>query len=401
MLNRFLTYLKYGNSFCGIEHSYNDQYNDIIYISLLKQNKNELELENNFSFKSVEEIYKKIKKNQHAYLILNNSQVLSKKINSEKKTIQKLVYKAFPNVNLDEFYCEILSQSNEHFISICRKDYIDKLINDYELNNIHIIGFSLGSNSISVLENLLNCDQVKTSNSIVYLNNTNVEDISKEFSKPDIYNLNGIDILSKYILSFSGALYSVVKTQITNSNYDNKIEIINENYLQKQFFNQFLKIGGTTILFALLINFFVFNYYFDEVNKLNQVTEINKSTKEKIVSLKGIVLKKQKMVEDLLKSRSSKSSFFLNEIVKELPKSILLSEINYQPLEKRIKKNRFIEVNNQVIILSGTTNENSNFSNWIYLLEKKSWINSISIIEFGNSTKQTSEFTIKINLNYE
>ena len=87
MLNRFLTYLKYGNSFCGIEHSYNE-HNDIIYVSLLKHNKNELELENNFSSKSVEEISKKLKKNQHAYLILNNSQVLSKKINSENKTIQ-------------------------------------------------------------------------------------------------------------------------------------------------------------------------------------------------------------------------------------------------------------------------------------------------------------------------
>lgn len=400
MPNSFLTYLKYGNSFCGIEHSY-DEHNDIIYVSLLKHNKNELKLENNFSSKSVEEISKKLKKNQHAYLILNNSQVLSKKINSENKTIQKLVYRAFPNINLDEFYCEILSQSNDHYISICRKDYIDKLIIDYERNKVFIIGFSIGSNSISVLKDFSNHNQIKTSNSTVYLNNKRIKDIIQEFSKPDVYNINSLDIQSKYILSFSGALYSVVKTQFTNSNYDNKIEIINENYLQKQFFNQFLKIGGTTILFALLINFFVFNFYFDEVNKLNQVTEINKSTKEKIVSLNEIVLKKQKMVEDLLKSRSSKSSFFLNEIVKELPKSILLSEINYQPLEKRIKKNRFIEVNNQVIILSGTTNENSNFSNWIYLLEKKNWINSISIIKFGNSTKQTSEFTIKINLNHE
>ena len=131
MLNRFLTYLKLGNCFCGIEHSSKNGA-DIIYGIQLKQSKGELNIESSFEEKTIEDASNKLAKNQHLTLVINNDKVLSKFIESDQQDTLKLVYKVFPNANLKDFYFEILSQKNNHFVSLCRKDYVDNIIKDYE-----------------------------------------------------------------------------------------------------------------------------------------------------------------------------------------------------------------------------------------------------------------------------
>ena len=60
----------------------------------------------------------KLPKNQHAILIINNDKVLSKTVESEQNEPLKLLYKGFPNINLEEFYFEVLSEKSKHFIWI-------------------------------------------------------------------------------------------------------------------------------------------------------------------------------------------------------------------------------------------------------------------------------------------
>ena len=107
---------------------------------------------------------------------------------------------------------------------------------------------------------------------------------------------------------------------------------------------------------------------------------------------------KQKMVDDLLKTNESKSSFYVNEIIHSLPTTVLLKELDYQPLQKRIKADKKIELDENTIVISGSSNSSEIFSNWISQLGKMEWVFKVDIINYGLDSKTVSDFTIKIKL---
>ena len=131
---------------------------------------------------------------------------------------------------------------------------------------------------------------------------------------------------------------------------------------------------------------------------LNGTSQINQTSKNEILKLSEDVNKAQKTTEDILKSSTSKSTFYINAIVNSLPESILLSEINYQPLEKRIKDDKPIELNLNTIIVSGESNNSTQYSQWITLLENMNWIDKVTVESYNDSKTSASNFSIKINI---
>lgn len=127
------------------------------------------------------------------------------------------------------------------------------------------------------------------------------------------------------------------------------------------------------LLGILLINFFLFNHYYSAVNELQQTSQINKSS-------------------------SSKSSFYVNAIIESLPTTILLSELNYQPLLKRIKAEKAIENEVNTILISGASTRSVSFSKWITSLEFFDWTRSVEILSYKDISKSTSDFSIKLKI---
>ena len=393
MLDRLLTYLKFGNRFCGVEHTTKNG-QDCINVTVLKQSKKELLIEECFEDDSVS----KLSKHKPIYLVINNSKVLTKTIESNQSDALKLVYKAFPNINLDEFYYEVLSQVDTHFIALCRKDDVENIIKKYKDLKIPVFNFSLGNSLISDLKGFINKDYVFSSNARADIQNGSIVKIEKVDVKPEIYHINGLEVSSPYLLSFSGALQMVLTSNESITNYGIRSEDLIGDFKQTRFFNLFLKIGGLFILGLLLINFFFFNHYFNKVSELRQLSEVNQSTKNQILKLDEVVSKKQKMVDDLLKSNGSRSSYYADKIIHSLPKSILLSEFNYQPLLKRIKSNKVIELKKNVIEVSGESNDSEAFSDWVSILERKDWVSRVDILFYGSASSKVSDFKIEIVL---
>lgn len=395
MLNRFWTYLQYGNRFCGIEHSSTNS-NKPILISILKKSKKELILESTFQVNSIEQASKSVSKNQHVVLAINDENVLSKTIESEQKDPLKLVYKAFPNINLDDFYFEVVSETITSFISICRKSYVDELISSYSDNKINIIDFSIGNSLASNVKSFISEEHIGTSNAIIKIKNQQITAIDKANFQSEIYNINGIKVSNQELLSFSGALQKALNSDIAITNYKDISDRLLTKFKNIQFFNQFLKFSGLLILVVLLINFYFFNHYFNQVNELRQISQINESTKQQIVTLDESVSKKQKMVNDLLKNNGSKTSYFAYVIMQSLPETLLISEFNYQPLIKRIKTDKPIELNEDIIMMSGSSSNSKLFSKWINRLEQFTWIEKVDILDFGAASGPISDFEIKI-----
>ena len=105
------------------------------------------------------------------------------------------------------------------------------------------------------------------------------------------------------------------------------------------------------------------------------------------------------MVTDLLKSNGSKSAYYLNQIMRSLPETLLISDYTFQPLNTRIKPNKPIALSEHIIVISGRSNDSALFSKWISRLEHISWITSIDIVDYGSVSNTVSNFEIKIVIN--
>lgn len=397
MFERIKTSFLYGNYFCGIEHISKEN-ESIIYTTVLKKNKKEVDISDSFSSKSVKEVVQKLSKKQHVCLIINNEHVLTKSLVNEPLDNIKLVNKAFPNINIAEFYYEIIQQGKTCFISICRKAYVDSLIKTYTDLNIYVINFSFGNSIISSIVKYMDSDSISTSNVFISVKNDFVDTLDLNENINEIaYNINDLNTTNTYLLSLSAGLTSIINTFKPITSFQEKKNELTDTFKQVRFFSQFIKVGLVFILSLLLVNFLFFNFYFNEVNALNETSQLNQTTKNKIIKLNEEVSKAQKMTDDMLKSSVSKSSFYINEIVNSLPESILLSEINYQPLIKNIKKDKAIVLNQNIIIVTGTSSNSILYSEWVTLLETINCIDKVEVETYSDS-KTTSNFSLKITL---
>lgn len=398
MINKLTTYLQYGSRFCGIEHT-TKKGAPIIISHILKKRKAEVVIENRFEADIVEKIAGTIPKKQHAVLVINNENVLFKTVTSEQNDNLKLVYKAFPNINLEEFYFEVSHQKNVHFISLCRKEYVDTLIEKYKDHGISIINISLGNSLVSFVLDFMSAENIFTSNSLITLDGNTIKQIERtENTELKYYDINGLKASNEDVLSLSGALQAVLRINNRETNFETRKHSLLKTYGESRFFNQFLKFAGIFILILLSINFLFFNHYYNEVNVLKQSTQVNQNTRQKIISLSESVGKKQKMVDDILKSNASKSSFYANDIITSIPSSVLLTSLSYQPLNRRIKADKKIELRHNTIVIVGDSNDKVALSDWVDLLESKNWIKVAEITNYGDVSKSKSTFSLKIHI---
>lgn len=401
MLAYLKTYLLYGNHFGCVEHASKED-RDILYVYILKKTRKELDTKTTFNTKTIDEFAEKLSRKHPISLIINNAHVLSKQIIAEQAKEDQLVYKAFPNIKLIDFHYEIVTHNKSHFISICRRSYIKELLNTYKKHGLPIINLSLGNNIVSTLPDFLTTNELVTSNAKITFEDNQLNTIEKVNEEKTLsYNINGLLVDSISTLSFSGALQPSLKNFNPTTNFDTLKNDLKSNHNQLRFFNLFLRFGLVFILTTLLINFFVFNHYFSEVSSLQQTSQVNLTSKEKVLQLTERVNKSQKMVDDMLKGGQSKSAFYLNAMIKTLPGSILLSEFNYQPVKKTIKFNKPIESNLNTIIVSGSSSNSEDFSKWLLSIETLKWVGDVDILNYEDVLKPNSNFSLKLNIDHE
>ena len=61
------------------------------------------------------------------FLIVNTNQVIQKEVSGIDPSDEKLLHKAFPNTNWEEFYFEICRLKTKSIIAITRQSYLDEM----------------------------------------------------------------------------------------------------------------------------------------------------------------------------------------------------------------------------------------------------------------------------------
>lgn len=330
-------------------------------------------------------------------LIINNDQVLQKEVQGIEPNDKKVLHKAFPNLNVEDFYYEIWRHGKVSLIAICRKSYIDELLGRLG-KEFSIAVISLGVSGISSLSGFAAPSLVTTNTQSISLDLDMQENlISFNVSQNADYNINGLNVQNTHLLAFCGILKFILPSATTGNIIDLTM-VLDENFHQKTFFEKGLKTTIGFLLVLLLINFFLFSHYFDKATEMAATVSVYKSGIENTTKIKQRIIEKEQKLKSFTSNAASASAFVINDLVKNIPSSILLSEIIYHPLEKKVKQDEMILVKNNIVFISGMTLSNTAFTGWIEEIESNRWVNSITITSFGKDEDNNTKFSVSIIL---
>ena len=401
------SYLTFGKLFCGVEHTFINGKNTINSL-LLQKKGNEFLVKKSIECERVKMLSKQLPKAQHLFLIINDDNLLFKSLDGVFE-MQKAIALAFPNLTIDDFYCEILHGEHQTFVAICRKDVVDSLVEKYRKHGLHVIGFSLGNLRVVSLISFLKDDtSLETSNGLISFSNQKISSIKDSTSKSDktvpiFYVINGLKISQDRVLALGGIIAYYTKDRGTFSNFSTINEGLDAHFKSHRVFEVGLKAGLGTVFVLLLASFLLFSSYTAKVERLSSVIALNKTHKDSLRKLALQVQQKEQLLARF-SSVSSKASWFLSKIGGTVPNSVLLSSIVYQPLvnttvfDTREKENTEMMVDENKVVVKGKSTRGNGFSEWVGLLERTAWIEKVTILQYGKGKKAVTEFELLIFL---
>lgn len=393
-----ITYWNFGKEYCSLEHSSGNRLPENIFGLQANKKKGEFEISKTFSSTSIKELSKNLNKNQHCFLTLTNNQVLLKATEVSGNDA-KIISTAFPNIELEEFYYEILKTSSQQLVALCRKEHVHQIITEYQNEGILIIGFSLSFFSIQNLLSLLKEDELSFSKYEIRKKGNQLLSFGKNTNSEEIdYEIEDLTVSSRYLLPLASLFNYETENSFIRSNTGIKNNDLRKEYKQQVFFKKGMLAGIGILLISLLLNFMFFSGYYAELQELSSQYEEELSQKQAYNLKSQEIVAKEKIVSNIFNNSTSKSSYFLNRIINSKPKSVLLSEFTFQPLLKQIKENESIKLETNKIIITGESKEEISFSAWIKELESMRWIKQVQISDFGYKNAQNSEFTLNLTL---
>ena len=400
MLSKIRSYWDYGTTFCGIELTTLEG-KEKLFGATAKKRQGEFTNLNFLQF-SLTDVDKNLPKQQHCFLAINSDKVLIKSVPNLESDL-KTVSAAFPGLSLSDFYYEILKTPYNSIVSICRKDYVQNVLGVLERQQIHVLGFHLGITPLQVLVPLLKKDEVSIPRYQIGIEDNNISNfVSNEHSNGTTYELEDIKVASEYLLSLA-LLFNYTGSAAFNSsnNFVEENKNLSKLHQEKVFFKKGMFLGVGLLLVSLLVNTFFFNAYFKKEQQLYEESVFMESQQKGMEGKLEVVSKKEQLVNHILNSGTSKSSYYLNRIVAIKPSTIGFSDIQYQPLGRSIRPDKPIEYSQNNIVVSGESKDKGDFSQWISDLGKLKWVEKASVIYYGNAGKDLSSFSITIAIKNE
>lgn len=402
MLDTLTRNIIYGSSYTAIEHigTKKDAAIRVLQTSYKKNELNITEAHQIESIKSIGDIDPKIK---HAILIINNEQLLEKKVPLSSTASDKgLLNQAFPNIDLGNFYYEIVRLENTAIVCICRKSYVESLIKDYEEIGVFITKWHLGITSISYLgPSIETSTTLSTEGYDCIYEEGRLKSVSPseiDDNQTEAYYIQGLEISRKSVNALGAVVSSFQREETQVSS--NALEAIAEKqtyFKQHRTFTLGLPIAIGALLVIFLINFLFYNHYFTKVENLESIGNTNVLQKQLLLTKDSIVAQKQKRFEDVIASSASASSYFIDRIAEKTPSTILLDQLTYHPLLKKAKPNKPILFKEKTIIINGSTPKNEDLSAWISELEGLDFIQEVSIKNLEKEGRST-DFSLTVLL---
>lgn len=394
-MGNWFQHIMEGNTYQGLEiFEINGQTS--FALLQLRHKKGELDVMESKVFATLEELSKSIEHNGVLLLILNTGKVLTKGIPMDiSGTPDRLVNQAFPNLDMDLFYFQVLDVPSSRMVSITKKTVVDTLLDELKGHDIFPTHISLG---ISDIEMVLPFHGFPIQGSNFILGEGDENQSLKYIEAPiqDKMDIQGLELPKVHLLGF-GSILRFLYPANEKHNMIGINSILVNRFKNGRFYQIGLRLGLGFILTILIINFLVFSHYRSLSQDLQGPIDPEQQA-ELLKRLKARVLDKEKKLSSILGSNHTEVTKVLDRIGNSIPETVLLEGLDYQPLLRSIQQEKPILLEKGQILISGLTEDKMAFSEWTANLEQTDGIGAIEIQGYEYTNTNTDRFILKIAL---
>jgi len=388
---------------CGVEIVISDD-RIKFYYSLIKNQNKKITISETGVCENKPELPERIKKNKIPLIIcITGKAVVLKKVTlSEDIDFSEIVSQNLPASNAEDFYIQLYRQNDTlGFLCIIRKEQLDPLINTLHENKYEIADVLLGPPFIALVQPIVsNYNTVETNSYGIDFSNNCIEAIhliQNHSEKAEII-IGDISIQPENVLSFSGGF-----VYLTNQNSyignESRLSLYRKNHLEriKLRLLSYALIGIS--LLVCLTNLFVHSGLFKENNSLETRLSLYQGKYEQINQLLSAYEKKKNLIEQAGILESSPMSKYTDKIASTIPREVVLTEWQVNPVKKGIEEDSLMVFEKGNIIIRGNCNKSLIINEWINVLKSQDFIGNVNLEKFNFSNEgYIPNFEIKINI---
>lgn len=370
---------------------FQDTNNEKYTLLTFKKTKRKLDIQENKTFSTTVALFEAIDLKLPIILAFDGKGVLNKEIDSTNET--DIAWQK--NIDFNTIYYTSYSQKNTTFMSFCRKNAVDEWLSIFEKQKTQIINVYIGSFLSVLFAENVNKETIISGNLALELEQNELVHFTKLETIPEV----NYAISETNFSNFSLPLYGIVLHYFVQNESVSKSELSGnsiDEVLYRKAFSTFGLIMLIGFLISLSISYFSIQYYASKNAELTIQNVYSNKAYQQIVTLENQKKDKEKIIQDSGFLSDKFLSFYAYEIIKSIPNSISLDELNIAPLQKVVKNNEKVEITPGTIILKGLTIDEDQFNNWLRTLKTFEWVTKFEIESIKKDKKSNTLFSLKI-----
>ena len=344
----------------------------------------------------------KLPKNVPLGLVVNSKQVLRKLIKEVfPESEEAAIMKAFPNLDLKTFYCEICVFGDSYVVNVAKKSFIDELVTQMQRADLALASVSIGMGAAAQLLPYVQDEKLQLPGALLQLEQGS---ISKLLLTDDEgagqFTVDQSPIDTAAFLGFASTLRYLSEVCIPG-NLSEKNEEFKNNQFNRTVFTKGVQVALGFFLLLLAVNFGLFQHLENKNAELYAQLQISKSKTEQLAQLESRIAQKEEKLRSVRSQRGTRTTYLMDQLAAGMPSSIRLSEMIYQPLNQPINPTKAIDLQQGVMAMTGTSSNQELFTYWTASLEDLEWISQVVIEDYSYQNKTTSSFTLQLILQNE
>lgn len=321
--------------------------------------------------------------------------ILNKKVENVSNYRNNILFDS----NQEEFYFTDVQTSSHIFSSMIRKNVVEEIMQEFNTKLNHIISISTGPFLISSIKDYISSSKILADGFVLFFEKDTLIDFKKdELAEKRSYSFDKKILRENEISALAHAVAFFQKEN--NIIYPEEETIFIDAKKEAEQKNIFMRFGAGMLFFFLFIlmgNLVYLDQLNDTIENNYEELMLSEQTLQQLGIYKEEKNRKEKMLNSSGLLNKKFLSYYLMELANSVPQDISFSSISIRPLMKEIKKNFKIEIEENLIFVSGESTSSNVLSEWIKELKRKEWVGKIDIISYIY-TKGRGEFELKIEL---
>lgn len=344
----------------------------------------------------------KLPKNVPLGLVVNGKQVLRKLIKETLPESEEVaIMKAFPNLDLTAFYCEICVFGDSYLVNVAKKSFVDELVTQMQRADLAPASVSIGMGAAGQLLPYVQDEKLHLAGALLQLEQGSISELrltDEEVAGQFTVDQSPLDTAA--FLGFASTLRYLSEVRIPG-NLSEKNKEFKNNQFNRSVFTKGIQAALGFFLLLLAVNFGLFQHLEKKNAELYAQLQISKSNTEQLAQLESRIAQKEEKLKSVQSQTGTRTTYLMDQVAAIIPSSIRLSEMIYQPLNQPINATRAIDLQQGVIALTGTSSNQELFTYWTASLEDLEWITQVVIEDYSYQNRTTSSFTLQLILQDE